>query len=510
MATKLSDVLEQESSGIMFPFRTNVKPVKTEQQVYTPTDGIMNVTGTQYEGPSATITYGSEEQGFPRQLKEIEKGLLPRFDQSQFPDVGKGKVETTTTPTTQPVEPDKPIMDPCPPGFKLIDGVCQPIQQQPQQDRGGGGKTFTGPKISKEGLIEGYTHALNRSEGSIGQLNSNKMLELEKEYGAEVAAKIGEVNQKYRQRGVQIKILDEDDPEIKRLQTVYGQDRINQDYTFSNGKYYRIIATSPTIGELVEDAVVAAGEILENATTKGAGFIGAAKSVADELGEYLEGESKQSDTSDTTVTKDGPDGPPDTQTDKTTLTSKDLGGIDKISDTAKTFAKDFGTLNSTITKELEYQQTMSNELQKLLDRKFPPQMGQSQQKKLHDSKIKEVRDKISESRVRQNIAEAESDRKDKAVQNEVNNSTESNVTIGKTTYTVHKNSKGKIVGYSQPGSNTVQVVGFPPVGPGVRIKSSGGGNKNKTIGGNQTTKKSVSERLSSAKKKAGGLFGGGR
>jgi hypothetical protein len=136
MATKLSDVLEQESSGIMFPFRTNVKPVKTEQQVYTPTEGIMNVKGTAYEGPDATITYGSEEQGFPRQLKQIEKGMLPQFAQSQFPDKGMGKIETpvSATPTTptQPVEPDKPIMDPCPPGFKLdpIKKICVPIQQQ--------------------------------------------------------------------------------------------------------------------------------------------------------------------------------------------------------------------------------------------------------------------------------------------------------------------------------------------------------------------------------------------
>ena len=185
MATKLSDVLEQESSGIMFPFRTNVKPVKTEQQVYTPTDGIMNVTGTQYEGPDATITYGSEEQGFPRQLKEIEKGLLPRFDQSQFPDAGKGKVETTTTPTTQPIEPDKPIMDPCPPGFKLIDGVCQPIQQQPQQDRGGGGKTFTGPKISASGVIDGYTAVLGRDRPTAGRYDV-----ISKEYGKAVADKV--------------------------------------------------------------------------------------------------------------------------------------------------------------------------------------------------------------------------------------------------------------------------------------------------------------------------------
>ena len=123
MANKLADILSQESSGIMFPFQTRVKPVKTEQQVYTPTEGIMNVKGTAYEGPDATITYGSEEQGFPRQLKQIEKGMLPQFDQSQFPDKGMGKIETpvSATPTTptQPVEPDKPIMDPCPPGFKL-------------------------------------------------------------------------------------------------------------------------------------------------------------------------------------------------------------------------------------------------------------------------------------------------------------------------------------------------------------------------------------------------------
>ena len=141
MATKLSDILEQESSGIMFPFRTNVKPVKTEQQVYTPTDGIMNVKGMAYEGPDATITYGTEQEGFPRQLKEIEKGMLPRFDQTQFPDMGKGKVETTapTITTTSPstTETDKPIMDPCPPGFKLdpVKKICVPIQQPKGDDK---------------------------------------------------------------------------------------------------------------------------------------------------------------------------------------------------------------------------------------------------------------------------------------------------------------------------------------------------------------------------------------
>ena len=136
MATKLSDILNQESSGIMFPFKTAVKSVKTEQQVYTPTDGIMNVTGRAYQGPDATITYGSEEQGYPRQLKEIEKGMLPQFDQTQFADKGEGKIETST-PAVLPVttetkaEPDKPIMDPCPVGFKLdpIKKICVPIEK---------------------------------------------------------------------------------------------------------------------------------------------------------------------------------------------------------------------------------------------------------------------------------------------------------------------------------------------------------------------------------------------
>ena len=141
MATKLSDVLEQESSGIMFPFKTAVKSVKTEQQVYTPTDGIMSVTGRAYEGPDATITYGSEEQGYPRQLKEIEKGVLPQFDQTQFADKGKGKIETSApdvlpVDTTTTTDDDKPIMDPCPVGFKLdpVKKICVPIEKK-ESDR---------------------------------------------------------------------------------------------------------------------------------------------------------------------------------------------------------------------------------------------------------------------------------------------------------------------------------------------------------------------------------------
>ena len=131
----LSDLqkkLQKESEGIMFPFRTAT--VSTTQPVLdTATDGIMSVTGKKYIGPDATIQYSPEGQ---RQLKEIEKGMLPQFDQTQFPDIGKGKVEDRggaaplpidTTPIPQP---EAPSIDPCPPGFKLVNGVCQPIEKQ--------------------------------------------------------------------------------------------------------------------------------------------------------------------------------------------------------------------------------------------------------------------------------------------------------------------------------------------------------------------------------------------
>jgi len=136
----LSDLqkkLQQESEGIMFPFRTSVPSttVKTTQPVLdTATDGIMSVTGEKYIGPDSVIQYSLEGQ---RQLKEIEKGMLPQFEQTQFPDIGKGRVEdrggtAPTPPITTPVEPEQPAFDPCPPGFKYDPQLqrCMPIQQE--------------------------------------------------------------------------------------------------------------------------------------------------------------------------------------------------------------------------------------------------------------------------------------------------------------------------------------------------------------------------------------------
>ena len=135
----LSDLqkkLEQEAQGIMFPFSAKTPTVDTKQEVYnSATDGIMTMQGQKYVGPDSVIQYGSEEEGFARQLKQIEAPMLPQFDANQFPKAGEGIVQTPTPtppPTTgpvQPVEPDQPAFDPCPPGYELVDGVCQPIPQ---------------------------------------------------------------------------------------------------------------------------------------------------------------------------------------------------------------------------------------------------------------------------------------------------------------------------------------------------------------------------------------------
>ena len=141
----LSDILKKygdtsATEGIMFP-SAGVQSVTTEQEVYNAaTDGIMTINNEQYIGPSATITYGTAEQGFPRMLREIEQGELPQFDQSTFPEVGTGVMQPTTPVTppaeTQPTEPETPAVDPCPPGFKFDPKLqrCVPIEQ-PKSDK---------------------------------------------------------------------------------------------------------------------------------------------------------------------------------------------------------------------------------------------------------------------------------------------------------------------------------------------------------------------------------------
>ena len=216
----LSDLqkkLEQEAQGIMFPFSANANTVSTTQNVYdSATDGIMTMQGQKYVGPDAVIQYGTEEQDYQRQLKQIEAPMLPQFDETQFPKAGEGIMQTPTPAPTSPTTPVEPVVDPCPPGYKLINGVCQPIEQQSQQERGGDRPTFTGPKITN-GIIEGFTDLEDLAPGMAVTDYYNRLSpEMKAEYD-----KAASYN-----RGVQVK-LDED------------------------GNPIRIVAHSPTLSELV-------------------------------------------------------------------------------------------------------------------------------------------------------------------------------------------------------------------------------------------------------------------
>ena len=473
----LSKILQQESEGIMFPFRTGVQSTTTEQQVYdSATDGIMTVTGQQYslpeyKGPTATVQYGTEEEGYPRMLRQIEQGELPQFRQEDFPKAGEGLLQPST-PVTQPVEPtptepEAPSFDPCPAGYQLVNGVCQPIQQDSGRDR----PTYTGPEISDAGVIEGYTSVLGRYEPDA--LNATRMLEAEQKYGTEIASKIGEVNQKYRNRGVQIK--QESDAEIDRLRKVYGQERIDKDYTVGNdGKYYRVIATSPTLGELATDAGVAIGEIVEGLVEKGPLAIQAVKGLVDEVTDYF---TKEEDK--TVFAKEGtPEGVPmeerdagttkiDTtvQSEKTPiLTMEDFGGIDNISD----ITKDFGTLQTNINTFVTNEKTLQDRLNSVVNESKTANRGNIAKYKRAENNL---RREIAENKRNKNLAIKESKEKEKQVQNELNNSNESDFNVKGETFTAHRDSNNKVIGYSKKGSNVVNMAGMPPVGPGQRIKT---------------------------------------
>ena len=139
----LSDILKKYGEGpalegIMIP------SVSTTQEVYNAaTDGIMTMTGKKYTGPNAVIEYGTQEQGYPRQLKQIEAPMLPQV--SNLPPAGTGIIENAPgTPITAPPfepSPEAPAVNPCPSGYRLVNGVCQLIPQRnddepPIQPRG--------------------------------------------------------------------------------------------------------------------------------------------------------------------------------------------------------------------------------------------------------------------------------------------------------------------------------------------------------------------------------------
>ena len=416
----LSDLqkkLEQEAQGIMFPFSANANTVSTTQNVYdSATDGIMTMQGQKYVGPDAVIQYGTEEQDYQRQLKQIEAPMLPQFDETQFPKAGEGIMQTPTPAPTSPTTPVEPVVDPCPPGYKLINGVCQPIEQQSQQERGGDRPTFTGPKITN-GIIEGFTDLEDLAPGMAVTDYYNRLSpEMKAEYD-----KAASYN-----RGVQVK-LDED------------------------GNPIRIVAHSPTLSELVGDAARAIGDIVENV------------SLVNIISKVLGGDEKPETKETTTDTETKTDRPEPKKIP--TLTMDDFGGIDNISKTVR----DFGIISNDVSLLIRESTDLQDRLKGLQE--AGPKSNSKNDRANYKRAENNLRKEIAINERNKNIMIAQDKQKEKEVQNELNNSNESTMTVKGSNFTVHTNNKGEVVGYSKPGSNIVNMAGMPPVGPGQRIKT---------------------------------------
>jgi len=69
-------------------------------------------------GPSSVISYGTTEEGTPRLLTDVQTG------ETTYADTGQ---PYTPTPIDTTTPEEEPIVDPCPEGYQLINGVCQPI-----------------------------------------------------------------------------------------------------------------------------------------------------------------------------------------------------------------------------------------------------------------------------------------------------------------------------------------------------------------------------------------------
>ena len=309
---KLSQTLKQEAEGIMFPFRNKVKPVSdTTQEAYnTATDGIMSVKGKKYIGPDSVIQYGDSYQ---RQLKQIEKGMLPQFDQQQFPDVGEGIVEDRGFPKAQPVDttpvqPDEPTFDPCPPGFKLINGVCQPIEQ----DRGRGDRPPPqGPKIVN-GIIEGFEDLdLQGVDVRTGDFYNRLSPEMKAEYDR--ASKYG--------RGLQVK---------------FGPD----------GEPIRIVAKSPTILQALAEMNIFAN-VLKSLSSKEEVKENTVKETSDKIINLIDQEATAADATDTTATGTVDSGfqeqPSDLFGEITTIDLKDSKTGETVSTVNKRFTDNITT-----------------------------------------------------------------------------------------------------------------------------------------------------------------------
>lgn len=159
--------------------------------------------------------------------EQIAAGKLPAGSQFPIPQL-------VTTPTT---EPTTETFDPCPPGYQLIDGVCQPDTMF-QEDRGGNDKEpYTGPKIT-DGIIEGYTE-LEPTQQKMGTFYQSLSPEMKAEY--EKASSYG--------RGIQFKT----DPQ---------------------GNVIRIVAKSPTGSQWLGDIAGGFGNLIGSVGDAAMNYLG--------------------------------------------------------------------------------------------------------------------------------------------------------------------------------------------------------------------------------------------
>ena len=159
--------------------------------------------------------------------EQIEAGELE--EGARFP---RPQLDTTPAPVEEGEGGE--TFDPCPPGYQLIDGVCQPDSMF---DRGRD-QEYTGPKIT-DGIIEGYQE-LEPMQQKMGTFYQTLSPAMKAEY--EKAASYG--------RGIQFKR----DPQ---------------------GNVIRIVAKSPTFGQLMGDI--------------GGGIGSMVSSIGDAAQQYLSG-----------------------------------------------------------------------------------------------------------------------------------------------------------------------------------------------------------------------------
>jgi hypothetical protein len=148
--------------------------------------------------------------------EQIEAGELE--EGARFP---RPQLDTTPAPVEEGEGGGGVGFDPCPPGYQLIDGVCQPDSMFNQ----GRDQEYTGPKIT-DGIIEGYQE-LEPMQQKMGTFYQTLSPAMKAEY--EKASSYG--------RGIQFKR----DPQ---------------------GNVIRIVAKSPTFGQLMGDIGGGMGSML--------------------------------------------------------------------------------------------------------------------------------------------------------------------------------------------------------------------------------------------------------